>query len=112
MTTFRVLVVDDEPLAREVALGLLRRDAEIAAIIECEDGLRARQLIADTSPDIVLLDIEMPGLNGMQLADDLHGSGPVIVFTTAFSKYAVEAFDLAATDYVLKPFSDKRFFEA
>jgi two-component system LytT family response regulator len=112
MTKFNVLVVDDEPLAREVAMALLRRDPEIASASECGDGLRARQMIEETQPDIVLLDMEMPGLSGLQVADQLQRSGPVVVFITAFSQYAVDAFDLAATDYVLKPFSDERFLEA
>lgn len=112
MTTFRVLVVDDEPLAREVAVNLLQRDSEVDRVAECADGLRAREVISDTRPDIVFLDIEMPGLNGVQLAGDLHGGVPVVVFMTAFSQHAVRAFDLAATDYVLKPFSDERFLEA
>lgn len=112
MTTFRVLVVDDEPLAREVAVNLLRGDSEVDGVAECADGLRAREVIGDTRPDIVFLDIEMPGLSGVQLAEDLHGGTPVVVFMTAFSQHAVRAFDLAATDYVLKPFSDERFLEA
>lgn len=112
MSTFRVLVVDDEPLARDVAVSLLRRDPDIGSVEECENGLRARQIISSTRPDIVFLDIEMPGLSGVQLAEDLQGEPPVIVFTTAFSQYAVGAFEVAATDYVLKPFSDDRFFEA
>ena len=112
MTTFRVLVVDDEPLAREAAVTLLRRDPEIGGVEECADGLSARDSIARTRPDIVFLDIEMPGLSGVQLAEDLQSEPPVIVFTTAFSQYAVGAFEVAATDYVLKPFSDERFLEA
>jgi two-component system LytT family response regulator len=112
VTTFRVLVVDDEPLAREVAVNLLRRDAEIGDLEECQDGLRARDVIARTKPDIVFLDIEMPGLNGVELAQDLQTGSPVVVFMTAFSQHAIRAFDLAATDYVLKPFSDERFLEA
>jgi len=107
-----VLVVDDEPLAREIAVSLLRRDSEIVDVAECGDGLRARQLIAETRPDIVLLDVEMPGLDGVQLAEHLQDERPVVVFMTAYSRYAVEAFDIAATDYVLKPFSDERFLEA
>ena len=71
MTKFQVLVVDDEPLAREVAVSLLRRDSEVASVVECGDGLRARQMIEDSRPDIVFLDIEMPGLDGMQLAEHL-----------------------------------------
>lgn len=112
MTSFTVLVVDDEPLARDVAVHLLRRDPEIGSVAECADGLHARQLLANTRPDIVFLDIEMPGLSGVQLAADLKGEMPVIVFMTAFSQHAVTAFDVAATDYVLKPFSDDRFLEA
>jgi two-component system, LytTR family, response regulator len=112
MTRFQVLVVDDEPLAREAVVSLVRRDSEVATVAECEDGLRARQLIDETKPDIVFLDMEMPGLNGAQLAEHLQDGGPVVVFITAFSQYAVEAFELAATDYVLKPFSDERFLEA
>ena len=112
MTKFNVLVVDDEPLAREVAVSLLRRDPEVATTSECGDGLRARQLIEETHPDIVFLDMEMPGLSGLQVAEQLQRSGPVVVFITAFSQYAVDAFELAATDYVLKPFSDERFLEA
>jgi two-component system, LytTR family, response regulator len=107
-----VLVVDDEPLAREVAASLLRRDPEVASVVECGDGLRARQMIEDGRPDIVFLDVEMPGLGGVELAEHLQSSGPVVVFITAFSRYAVDAFDLAATDYVLKPYSDERFLEA
>jgi two-component system LytT family response regulator len=112
MTKFNVLVVDDEPLAREVAVSLLRRDPDVATTSECGDGLRARQMIEESRPDIVFLDMEMPGLSGLQLAEQLQRSGPVVVFITAFSQYAVDAFDLAATDYVLKPFSDERFLEA
>jgi two-component system, LytTR family, response regulator len=112
MTRFQVLVVDDEPLAREAVVSLVRRDSEIAIVAECGDGLRARQMIDETKPDILFLDMEMPGLNGVQLAEQLQDGGPVVVFITAFSQYAVEAFELAATDYVLKPFSDERFFEA
>ena len=112
MTKFNVLVVDDEPLAREVAVSLLRRDPEVATTSECGDGLRARQLIEEAHPDIVFLDMEMPGLSGLQVAEQLQRKGPVVVFITAFSQYAVDAFELAATDYVLKPFSDERFLEA
>lgn len=110
--TFRVLVVDDEPLAREAVANLLRADSEIEAVIECEDGLRAQDAIARERPDIVFLDIEMPGLDGLQLADSLQPACPILVFTTAFNRYAVEAFQVSATDYVLKPFSDDRFREA
>jgi two-component system LytT family response regulator len=112
MTKFQVLVVDDEPLGREMAASLVRRDPDVGMVTECGDGLRAQQMIEDTRPDIVFLDVQMPGLDGMQLAARVQTGGPVVVFITAYSRYAVEAFDLAATDYVLKPFSDERFVEA
>lgn len=113
MTTFRVLVVDDEPLARQVAVALLRGDGEIDRVDECADGIAARQAIARFKPDIVFLDIEMPGHNGLEVAASSRDANvPVVVFTTAFGHYALEAFDVAATDYVLKPYSDERFREA
>jgi two-component system LytT family response regulator len=112
MSTFRVVVVDDEPLARETAVALLQRDEEVQTIGECGDGLDAQAVIARERPDIVFLDIEMPGQDGLQLADAIQRGGPVIVFATAFSQYAVDAFDLAATDYLLKPFTDERFMAA
>ena len=112
MSPFRVLVVDDEPLARDIAVNLLRADGEIDGVVECGDGASARDHIARDRPDIVFLDIEMPGIDGLKLADAIQGTGPIVVFMTAFSRYAVEAFDVAATDYVLKPFSDARFHEA
>lgn len=113
MIAFRVLVVDDEPLARQVAVGLLRGDSEIGQIEECADGTSARAAIAGLKPDIVFLDIEMPGQTGLDVAAGSRDTiGPVVVFTTAFGHYALDAFDVAATDYVLKPYSDDRFREA
>lgn len=113
MTTFRVLVVDDEPLARQVAVSLLRGDAEIDTVEECADGVAARDAIARLKPDIVFLDIEMPGHTGLDVAAGCRGTyEPVVVFTTAFGQYALDAFAVAATDYVLKPYSDERFREA
>jgi two-component system LytT family response regulator len=91
----------------------------VQTVAECGDGLLAIDVIARERPDIVFLDIEMPGQDGLQLADAIRrtgqtapGSGPIVVFTTAFSRYATDAFDVAATDYVLKPYSDERFLEA
>jgi two-component system LytT family response regulator len=108
MTKFRVLVVDDEPLARAAVAGIVKADPDVDAIDECGDGLAAREAIERDRPDIVFLDIEMPGLDGLRLADGLPPGGPVVVFTTAYSQYAAQAFDVAATDYVLKPFSRER----
>lgn len=112
MTRFRVLVVDDEPLARQMVAATLREDEEIDAVFECADARMAQELIRQERPDIVFLDIEMPERTGLDLARDLDDEGPVVVFVTAFDRYATEAFEVNASDYVLKPFSDRRFTEA
>ena len=103
MTRFRVLVADDEPLGRGMVAALLREDGEVETVYECADSASARELIARHHPDIVFLDIEMPEVTGLDLARDLTEDGPVVVFVTAFSRYAPEAFEVSASDYVLKP---------
>ena len=112
MTRFRALVADDEQLAREMVAALLRADPDIESVIECGDAASARDSIARLRPDIAFLDVEMPGSNGLEVADSLDARGPVVVFITAYSSYATQAFDVSAVDYVLKPFSDRRFTEA
>jgi two-component system LytT family response regulator len=112
MTTFRVLVVEDEPLARRMVAELLRRDPEIGQILECGSADDAVKTLSREQVDIAFLDIEMPGPNGLELAQSLTPPGPVIVFVTAFGRYATDAFDVLAVDYVLKPFSDERFATA
>ena len=112
MNRFRVLVVDDEPLAREMVVNLLRSDQEIESVVACGDSREASGIIAEQRPHIVFLDVEMPEIDGMQIARRLGDEDPIVVFVTAFSHYATQAFDVHATDYVLKPFSDQRFFEA
>lgn len=112
MNEFRVIVVDDEPLARGMAATLLRKDAEVEAVVECGDAAEFPDLLARHAPQIVFLDIEMPGMDGLQLARLIDDSGPVIVFITAYSQYAARAFDVSAVDYVMKPFSDQRLHEA
>lgn len=112
MTRFHVLVAEDEPLARAMVAGLLRRDAEVGTVIECADADAAREALGRQRVDIAFLDIEMPGSSGLDLAEARAADGPAVVFVTAFSHYAPAAFDVQAVDYVLKPFSDDRFFEA
>lgn len=112
MTRFRVLVADDEPLARTMVATLLRADEEIDVVLECADAKTAQDSIRHKRPDIVFLDIEMPEVTGLDLARDITEAGPVVVFVTAFSHYASQAFEVNASDYVLKPFSDQRFAEA
>jgi two-component system, LytTR family, response regulator len=112
MTRFRVLVVEDEPLARAMVTELVKRDAEIEMVIECSDAAAAEQALARQHIDVALLDIEIPGLSGLELAKHAGKEGPVVVFVTAFGRYAPGAFDVEAADYVLKPFTDERFATA
>jgi two-component system LytT family response regulator len=112
MTGLRVLVVDDEPLAREMVADLVRADPDVGEVLECGNAADAARTVASRHPDIVFLDVEMPGRTGIELANLLGPAGPVTVFITAFSRYAPEAFDVRATDYVVKPFSDARFRDA
>jgi two-component system, LytTR family, response regulator len=112
VSRFRVLVAEDEPLARSMLADLLKRDAEIATIVQCGGGRDVRDALARQQFDIAFLDIEMPEASGLELAEDTDADGPVIVFVTAFSRYATNAFDVHAVDYVLKPFTDERFFTA
>ena len=112
MTRFRVAVVDDEPLARHMVAAILREDEEVDAVFECADAAAAQGVIREKHPDIVFLDIEMPAVTGLDLARELGEDGPVVVFVTAFNRYAPDAFEVSASDYVLKPFSDQRFNDA
>ncbi len=109
---FRVLIVDDEPLALAMVTALVRQDEQVSDVVECGNSLDVPALIETHRPHIVFLDIEMPGLDGIQLASRIGPDGPVIVFITAFSHYAARAFDVSAVDYVTKPFSDQRLTEA
>ncbi|HEX8619088.1 MAG TPA: response regulator, partial [Thermoanaerobaculia bacterium] len=109
----RTLIVDDEPLARARVAMLLAKHPDVELIGEAGDGEAARELIAAKRPDLVLLDIQMPGLTGLELLGSLpEDSAPSVVFLTAYDEYAVEAFDAAAVDYVLKPVDPKRLGRA
>jgi two-component system, LytTR family, response regulator len=112
MTGFRVLVVDDEPLARAMVGALVKADPDVGSVAECGDARQVHGLIAEHRPHILFLDIEMPEMSGIGIAEMVDDAGPAIVFVTAFSQYATCAFDVKAIDYVLKPFSDDRLREA
>ena len=108
-----VLIVDDEPLARRFLHRLLAADGGVGDIRQCANGLEARAEIARARPDIMFLDVEMPGLSGADLLGGLAaGEAPVTIFTTAFSQHAIKAFELEACDYLLKPFDEARFAKA
>ncbi len=102
------LVVDDEPLARRKLTGLLAGVDWISCVGEASDGVSAVRLIDTRRPDLVFLDIRMPGLSGIQVLERVRHQ-PGVVFTTAFDDYAVAAFELLALDYLLKPFAAERF---
>jgi two-component system LytT family response regulator len=109
----RTLIVDDEPLAREWVRNGLQDEPDLEIIGECGDGFEAVRTIAAEKPDLVLLDVQMPGLDGFGVlanveADDL----PSVIFITAFDRYALKAFEAHAVDYLMKPFSGERLHEA
>lgn len=106
----RTLVVDDEPLARSSVLALLQRDPQIDVVGQSDGGGDALDAIQRLAPDLVFLDVEMPECDGFDVLEMLGSAAkPVIIFVTAYDKYALAAFDAGALDYVLKPFDDKRF---
>jgi two-component system LytT family response regulator/two-component system response regulator AlgR len=113
MTALRVLIVDDEPLARRRLEILLREQPGVELVGAAPDGFVARRMIAELSPQVVLLDIKMPGLTGLELLDALRSAdagdaAPVVIFVTAFDRFALEAFERAAFDYLLKPVEPAR----
>jgi two-component system LytT family response regulator len=109
----RTLVVDDEPLAREGLRLLLAGDPEVSVVGEAGNGPEAVRLIREQRPDLVLLDVQMPELNGFEVLSHLGpGEMPAVIFVTAYDRYALRAFDAHALDYLLKPFRDDRFHDA
>ncbi len=109
----KVLIVDDEPLARKRVRDLLAAEADMQITGESGDGLDAYEKVQALKPDVLFLDIKMPGLSGLQLSRLLRtGKIPYIIFTTAYSEYAVEAFSVDAVDYLMKPFDRERFRQA
>lgn len=108
----RALLVDDEQPARERLKQLLAVHPDVTVVGEAEDGLQAAELIAERQPDVVFLDIQMPGASGMDVAASLGSRRPLLVFCTAFDQYAVDAFELSATDYLLKPVNRARLAAA
>jgi two-component system LytT family response regulator len=110
---FRVLVVDDEPLARSNLSVLLRRDPEIEIVGECGSGQEGLEQIRIRKPDLVFLDVQMPELDGFDVLEMLGNDLPrAVVFVTAFDQYALRAFEAGALDYLLKPFDNARFARA
>ena len=109
----RTLVVDDEPLARQRIIGLLKAHSEIELVGESRNGREAIEAINRKQPDLIFLDIEMPDIDGFGVVSGMDLSyKPIIIFATAYNQYALKAFDIHAIDYLLKPYDDERFEEA
>jgi two-component system, LytTR family, response regulator len=106
----RVLIVDDEMLARDRIRDLLQGQAEFEIVGECSNGRDAVQKILEIEPDLLFLDVQMPGLNGLDVLEEVGpGHMPVVIFVTAYDQYALKAFEVHALDYLLKPFDRPRF---
>jgi two-component system, LytTR family, response regulator len=111
--SLRAIIVDDEPLARTALSRPLKRERDITVIGQCGDGESAVQAIRQMQPDLVFLDVQMPEMDGFQVVEAVGVEQmPVTVFVTAFDRYAIQAFDASAVDYLLKPFAPDRFSRA
>jgi two-component system LytT family response regulator len=111
--SLRAIIADDEPLARTALSRLLKRERDITVVGQCGDGESAVQSIRQVQPDLVFLDVQMPEMDGFQVVEAVGVEQmPVTVFVTAFDRYAIQAFDASAVDYLLKPFAPDRFSRA
>jgi len=107
----RTILIDDEPLARDVVKHYLNNFPDIEIVAECSDGFEGIKAIAQHHPDFIFLDIQMPRINGFEMLE-LVENPPVVIFTTAFDEYAIKAFEVNAADYLLKPIDQERFEQA
>lgn len=104
----KVVIIDDEPLARSIVLEYLQEHKNFEVVAECNDGFQGVKSITQHKPDLIFLDIQMPKINGFEMLELLDAT-PNVIFTTAFDEYAIKAFEANAIDYLLKPFSKERF---
>jgi DNA-binding LytR/AlgR family response regulator len=112
MAAIRTLVVDDEKLARDRLIGFLSGLHDVNLLGQAADGVEALQLIEAERPDLVFLDVQMPGMDGFEVLKALRPPMPHVVFSTAYDEYAIRAFEVGAVDYLLKPFARARVEEA
>src|SRR5580765_174451 len=112
----KILIVDDEPLARDRIRDMLKNETGIESIVEAQNGRAAVKSIRNDCPDVVFLDIQMPGMDGFQVLEKIGPSElshiPAIIFVTAYDQHALRAFEFHALDYLLKPFDRDRFAAA
>lgn len=109
----RVVIVDDEPLARQRLEDLLGNEPGVEIVAQLDNGAAAIDAIRSLRPDIVFLDVQMPGKTGLDVVREIGPAAmPLTIFVTAYDRYALQAFDLAAVDYLVKPFDDERFEQA
>ncbi|MBW8685150.1 LytR/AlgR family response regulator transcription factor [Chitinophaga rhizophila] len=107
----KAVIIDDEPLAREIVKEYLASFQQIQLMQECGDGFEGLKAIQQQQPDIIFLDVQMPKINGFEMLE-LVETLPAVIFTTAFEEHAIRAFEVNAVDYLLKPFSKERFDKA
>lgn len=107
----KTILIDDEPLARQVIREFLQAFPQLEIVAECENGRQAVAAINQHQPDLIFLDVQMPGLNGFQVLERVEHL-PAIIFSTAYDEYAIRAFEVNAVDYLLKPFDRQRFMIA
>src|SRR5688572_11841649 len=107
----KVILIDDEPLARSIVTEYLQAYPEFQIVQACNDGFEGVKSISQHKPDLIFLDIQMPKINGFEMLE-LIEQPPSVIFTTAFDEYAIKAFEAHAIDYLLKPFSKERFDKA
>lgn len=113
LSGWRALIVDDEPLARQRIAKLLADEPDLSIIGECAGGREAIQAMQETPPDLLFLDIQMPGVGGFEVLEAISEKClPITIFVTAYDRYALKAFEVHALDYLLKPFKQERFKEA
>jgi two-component system LytT family response regulator len=107
----KVIIIDDEPLARSVVKEYLQKHPDLELVQECGDGFDGLKAIQQHEPDLIFLDIQMPKITGFEMLE-LIEQPPSVIFTTAFDEYAIKAFEAHAVDYLLKPFNQERFDKA
>ncbi len=108
---YKLILIDDEPLARQLLRAFLKPYEQVQIVAECGDGFEGYKAIQDHQPDLIFLDVQMPRVNGFEMLELLE-QPPSVIFTTAFDEYALKAFEAHAVDYLLKPVTKERFDRA